>query len=121
MNNITQYNIPDLWAQGVIHPESKRILSCIDLNMALNQQEVEQLDVDATEFGRNAAGAVLTQIARYSPILNQSTVLSNEGFICAITYRINGSLALLYQASGIMNEIGYITTSCPFWHLGILK
>jgi hypothetical protein len=65
--------------------------------------------VDATEFGRNAAGAVLTQIARYSPILNQSTVLSNEGFICAITYRINGSLALLYQASGIMNEIA----SCP--------
>ena len=37
--------------------------------MALNQQEVEQLDVDASEFGRNAAGAVLTQIARYSPIL----------------------------------------------------
>ena len=109
VNNITQYNISDLWAQGVIHPESKRILSCIDLNMTLNQQEVEQLDLDALEFGRNAAGAVLTQIARYSPILNQSTLLSNEGFICAITYRINGSLALLFQASGIMNEIA----SCP--------
>ena len=77
--------------------------------MALNRQEVKQLDADVTEFGQNAAGAVLTQIARYSPILNQSTVLSNDGFICAITYRIHGSLALLFQASGIMNEIA----SCP--------
>jgi len=53
VNNITQYNISDLWAQGVIHPESKRILSCIDLNMAFNQQEVEQLDVNLMWMQQN--------------------------------------------------------------------
>jgi len=109
VNNITQRNIRDLWAQGTIHPESKHVLSCLNSHMTLNREEAKQLDAMITEFGQNAAGAVLTQIARHSPILNQSTVLSNEGYICAATYRINGSLELLYHASGIMNEI----TTCP--------
>ena len=66
--------------------------------------DVNQLYKDTIEFGQSAAGAILTQIARYSPVLNQSTGLSNQGFIPAFTYRITGSMSLLYQSGDLMNE-----------------
>ena len=105
----TPATIRDLWAQGVIHPVSKNILAYPQSHEAFSRLEVKQLDTNITESGQNVAGAVLTQIAKYSPILNQSTVLSNDGFTCAFTYRINGSIALLHRASGVMNNLA----SCP--------
>ena len=70
-----------LWAKGIVHPESKLPLRYLTTHHSPFQiLDVNQLDKDITEFGQSAAGAVLTQIARYSPVLNQSTGLSNEGF-----------------------------------------
>jgi hypothetical protein len=70
-----------LWGKGIVHPESKLPLRYLMTNHSpLQSLDVNQLDKDITEFGQNGAGAVLTQIARYSPVLNQSTGLSNEGF-----------------------------------------
>ena len=71
--------------------------------------EVNQLDKETSEFGRNTAGAVLTQIARYSPIPIQSTGLLNEGFIWSFTFRITGSLTFLFQGSELMGNL----TTCP--------
>ncbi len=76
---------------------------------AFHRLEVNQLDKDITEFGQSAAGATLTQIARYSPVLNQSTGLSNEGFICAFTHRITGSYRLLFGAGREMDDLAL----CP--------
>jgi hypothetical protein len=59
--------------------------------MPFEALDVNQLDKDKTEFGQSAAGAVLTQIAKYLPVLNQPTGVSNEGFTCAFTHRIAGS------------------------------
>ena len=67
------------------------------------------MDKDISEFGRNTAGAVLTQIARYLPIPNQSTGLLNEGFIWSFTFRIIMSLTLLNQGSEIISNL----KTCP--------
>jgi hypothetical protein len=53
--------------------------------------------------------AVLAQIAGYSPVLNQSTGLTNEGFTCAFTHRITGSYRLLFGAGREMDDL----TLCP--------
>ena len=55
--------------------------------------DVAQLHNDNIEFGQSAAGAILTQIARHSPVLNQSTGLSNQGFIPSFkqNHRVHGS------------------------------
>jgi hypothetical protein len=74
-----------------------------------SRDEVNQLDKDISEFGQNTAGTAFTQFARYSPIPNQSTGLSNEGFILSFTFRITGSLTLLFQRSGLMGN----STTCP--------
>ena len=42
-------------------------------------------------------------------ILNQSTGLSNQGFIPAFTYRITGSMSLPYQSGDLMNDLAL----CP--------
>jgi hypothetical protein len=60
--------------------------------------EINQRDKDISEVGRNAAGSVLIQIARYSPISNQSTGLSNEGFIWSFTFRITITLLAVIPA-----------------------
>ena len=39
VNNITQHNIRDLWAQGTIHPESKRLLSYLVLKLTCGTQQ----------------------------------------------------------------------------------
>jgi hypothetical protein len=99
-----------LWAKGIVHPESKRPLQYLMTRHSPFQAlDVNQLDKDITEFGQSAAGAVLTQIARYSPVLNQSTGLSNEGFICAFTHRITGSYRLLFGAGREMDDLAL----CP--------
>jgi hypothetical protein len=88
-----------------VHPESKRplgyLLSC---DMPFQALDGNQLEKDITEFRQSAAGAVLTQIARYSPVLNQSTRLSNKGFTCALTHRITGSYRLLFGAGREMEK-----------------
>ena len=90
-----------LWAKGIVHPESKLPLRYLTTHHSPFQRlDVNQLDKDITEFGQSAAGAVLTQIARYSPVLNQSTGVSNEGFICAFTHRITGSYTTLWRRQG---------------------
>ena len=96
--NLNQNIIRKLWSSGIVHPESKRILSYIRRNRytPFDTLDVNQLRKDTIEFGQSAPGAILTQIARYSNILNQSTGLSNQGFIPAFTYRITGSMSLLY-------------------------
>ena len=71
------------------------ILPSLHICQAFSRDEVNLLDKDVSEFGRNTAGAVLTQIARYSPTPNQYTGLSHEGFIWSFTFRINGSLTLV--------------------------
>ena len=71
----------DCWAKGLLDTVSWSILPSLRIHRAFSRDEVNQLDKDTSEFCRNTAGAVLTQIARYSPIPNQSTGLSNEGFI----------------------------------------
>jgi len=99
-----------LWAKGIVHPESKRPLRYLMTRHSPFQAlDVNQLDKDITEFGQSAAGAVLTQIARYSPVLNQSTGLSNEGFTCAFTHRITGSYRLLFGAGREMDDLAL----CP--------
>ena len=74
-DNLHQNNIQKLWASGIVHPESKQILSYIRRNRytPFETLDVNQLHKDTIEFGQSAAGAILTQIARYSPVLNQST------------------------------------------------
>ena len=69
------------------------------------------MDKGVSEFGRDGAGSVLTQIARYSPILNQSTGLSNKGFTCAFFHRTTGSLTLLFHTNGSIDGAGL--TTCP--------
>ena len=99
-----------LWAKGIVNPESKLPLEYLmNHHSAFHRLEVNQLDKDITEFGQSAAGATLTQIARYSPVLNQSTGLSNEGFICAFTHRITGSYRLLFGAGREMDDLAL----CP--------
>jgi hypothetical protein len=94
-----------LWAQGTVQPESKRPLRYLmSRHTPFQALGVNQPDKDITEFGQSAAGAVLTQIARYSPVLNQSTGLSNEVFICAFIHRITGSYRLLFGAGMEMDD-----------------
>ena len=69
------------WAEGVLDTESWSILPSLRGYHAFSRLEINQLDKDISEFGKNTAGAVLTQMVRYSPIPNQSTGVSNEGFI----------------------------------------
>jgi hypothetical protein len=85
------------------------ILPSLHICQAFSRDEVNLLDKDVSEFGRNTAGAVLTQIARYSAIFNQSDGLSNEGYIWSFTFRINGSLTLLFQGRKLMGNL----TTCP--------
>jgi len=89
-DNLDQNTTRKLWASGVVHPESKQILSYIQRNRytPFETLDVNQLHNDTIEFGQSAAGAIRTQIARYSPVLNQSTGLSTQGFIPSFTYRI---------------------------------
>jgi hypothetical protein len=99
-----------LWAKGTVHPKSKRPFRYLmSRHSPFQALDVNQLDKDITEFGQSAAGAVLTQIARYSPVLNQSTGLSNEGFTCAFTHRITGSYRLLFCAGREMGDLAL----CP--------
>ena len=99
-----------LWAKGIVHPDSKLPLRYLtEHHSPFRDLDVNQLDKDITEFEQSAAGAVLTQIARYSPVLNQSTGLSNEGFICAFTHRITGSYRLLFGAGREMDDLAL----CP--------
>ena len=56
-----------------------------------SRDEVNQLDKDISEFGQNTAGTAFTQFARYSPIPNQSTGLSNEGFIWPFLFVIKSA------------------------------
>ena len=89
-----------LWAKGIVHPESKLPLRYLMTHHSPFQVlDVSQLDKDITEFGQSAAGAVL----------NQSTGLSNEGFICAFTHRITGSNRLLFGAGREMDDLAI----CP--------
>jgi hypothetical protein len=53
----------------------------------------------------------ILEIARYSPILNQSTGWSNEGFTWAFTHRITVSLSLLFYTNGSIYGAGL--TTCP--------
>ena len=99
----------DFWSEGVLDLESLNFLPCLRSYQPFNRLEVNQLDKDITEVGRSAAGAILTQIAEYSLVLNQSTGSTNEGFIWVFTHRITGSLNLLYQASGLRGDL----TLCP--------
>ena len=110
-DNLDRNTIRKLWASGIVHPESKRILSYIRRNRytPFDTLDVNQLHKDTIEFGQSAAGGILTQIARYSNILNQSTGLSNQGFIPAFTYRITGSMSLPYQSGDLMNDLAL----CP--------
>ena len=75
------------WAEGVHNAETWDILPSMQTLRAFIREEINQLDKDISEFGKDGAGSVLTQIARYSPILNQSTGLSNKGFMWAFTGR----------------------------------
>ena len=99
-----------LWAQGIVHPGSKRLLTYLRArHLPFGTEEINQLDKDITEFGRSAAGAVLTQIARYSLVLNQANRVSNEGFICVFTQHVIGSYRPLFRAGRNMNEL----SPCP--------
>jgi hypothetical protein len=105
-NSLGAFTTRKLWAKGIVHPESKLPLRYLMTHHSPFQVlDVNQLDKDITEFGQSAAGAVVTQIARYSPVLNQSTGLSNEGFICAFTHRITGSYRLLFGAGREMDDL----------------
>ena len=71
-DNLHQNNIQKLWASGIVHPESKQILSYIRRNRytPFETLDVNQLYKDTIEFGQSAAGAILTQIARYPSSTN---------------------------------------------------
>ena len=73
-----------LWASGIVHSESKRILSYIRRNRytPFDTLDVNQLRKDTIEFRQSAAGAILTQIARYSNILNQSIPHERSDSVC---------------------------------------
>ena len=76
LNTVT---IRKLWAQGIVHPESKTPLDTpIVTAQTLSALEALQLDKDVSEHGQGPAGAVLSQIATHSVMLNQSSALSNE-------------------------------------------
>ena len=110
VNSLGAATTRKLWAKGIVHPDSKLPFGYLMKHHSPFQcLDVNQLDKDITEFGQSAAGAVLTQIARYSPVLNQSTGLSNEGFICAFTHRITGSYRLLFGAGREMDDLAL----CP--------
>jgi hypothetical protein len=64
----------DCWAKGLLDTVSWSILPSLRIHRAFSRDEVNQLDKDTSEFCRNTAGVVLTQIARYSPIPNQPLV-----------------------------------------------
>ena len=55
-----------VWKSGVVHPESKQVLSYIRRGpqMPFETIDVNQLHKDTIEFGQSAAGVILTQIAR---------------------------------------------------------
>ena len=62
-------------------------------------------------YGRPSLFSPKLPIARYSPILNQSTGLSNEGFTWSFTHRITGSLSVLFHTNGSIHGAGL--TTCP--------
>ena len=55
-----------VWKSGVVHPESKQVLSYVRRGpqMPFETIDVNQLHKDTIEFGQSAAGVILTQIAR---------------------------------------------------------
>ena len=72
---------------------------CVRINIVL-ATKIGYFRTARDMVNSNDISPVDMQIARYLPILNQSTGLSNEGFTWAFTHRITGSLALLFQTNG---------------------
>ena len=56
------------------------------------------MSTNVTKYGKGAAGLVVTQIATWSPILNQNTLMSNPAFNIQMTLRTTSSLAILDKA-----------------------
>ena len=65
---LTTMEMQDCWTEGLLDTVSWGILPSLRIYQAFSRAEVNQLKEDVFDFGRNTAGAVLTQIARYSPI-----------------------------------------------------